>query len=118
MKAIYLSETKKNIRDVYVTDEKVFCKQDILRTPDDFKGVEYIFSTWGMPEFTESEIKTYLSSLKAVFYGAGTVKYFAKPFFECGAKVFSAWAANAVPVAEYTVAQIILANKGFYSEFF
>ena len=28
--------------------------------------------------------------------------------------VFSAWAANAVPVAEYTLAQIILANKGFF----
>lgn len=114
MKAIYLSETEKNIRDVYATDERVFCKQAILCEPDGFKDVEYIFSTWGMPEFTEDEIKTYLPSLKAVFYGAGTVKYFAKPFLECGVKVFSAWAANAVPVAEYTVAQIILANKGFY----
>ena len=28
--------------------------------------------------------------------------------------MFSAWAANAVPVAEYTVSQIILANKGFF----
>ena len=28
--------------------------------------------------------------------------------------MFSAWAANAVPVAEYTVAQIILANKSFF----
>ena len=32
----------------------------------------------------------------------------------CGVKVFSAWAANAVPVAEFTVAQIILANKGYF----
>ena len=29
-------------------------------------------------------------------------------------KIFSAWGANAVPVAEFTVAQIILANKGFF----
>ncbi|MBQ8407355.1 MAG: glycerate dehydrogenase [Clostridia bacterium] len=33
----------------------------------------------------------------------------------CGVKVFSAWAANGVSVAEYTVAQIILANKGFFT---
>jgi len=30
-------------------------------------------------------------------------------------RVFSAWAANAVPVAEYTLAQILLANKNFYA---
>ena len=29
--------------------------------------------------------------------------------------MFSAWAANGVPVAEYTVSQIILANKGFFA---
>ena len=28
--------------------------------------------------------------------------------------MFSAWAANAIPVAEYAVSQIILANKGFF----
>jgi phosphoglycerate dehydrogenase-like enzyme len=68
-----------------------------------------------MPTFTEEEIKSCLPSLKAVFYGAGTVQAFARPFLNCGVKVFSAWAANAVPVAEYTVAQIVLANKGFFS---
>jgi len=52
--------------------------------------------------------------LKCVFYGAGTVQSFARPFLNCGVKVFSAWAANAVPVAEFTVAQIILANKGYF----
>jgi phosphoglycerate dehydrogenase-like enzyme len=42
------------------------------------------------------------------------VQFFARPFLACGVKVFSAWAANAVPVAEMTVAEIILANKGFF----
>lgn len=31
-----------------------------------------------------------------------------------GIEIFSAWAANAVPVAEFTVAQIILASKGYF----
>ncbi len=35
-------------------------------------------------------------------------------FFACGVRVFSAWAANAVPVAETVFAQIVLANKGFF----
>ncbi len=80
----------------------------------ELKEVEFIFSTWGMIPLAEAEIRRFLPSLKAVFYAAGTVQYFAKPFLNLGIKVFSAWAANAVPVAEYTVAQIILANKGFF----
>ncbi len=72
------------------------------------------FSTWGMPAFTCEEIATHLPHLRAVFYAAGSVQGFAAPFLESGVRVFSAWGANAIPVAEYTVAQIILANKGFY----
>jgi phosphoglycerate dehydrogenase-like enzyme len=67
-----------------------------------------------MPVLTEDEIKACLPRLKCLFYGAGTVRKFARPFLNCGVKVFSAWAANAVPVAEMTVAEIILANKGFF----
>ncbi|MBQ7957858.1 MAG: hydroxyacid dehydrogenase [Clostridia bacterium] len=75
---------------------------------------EIAFSTWGMPQFTKEEIAKYMPKLKAVFYSAGTVQYFARPFLESGVKVFSAFAANAVPVAEYTFAQISLAAKGFF----
>ncbi len=75
---------------------------------------EIAFSTWGMPKFTKEEIAEYMPKLKAVFYAAGTVQYFARPFLESGIKVFSAFAANAVPVAEYTFAQITLAAKGYF----
>ncbi len=75
---------------------------------------DYLFSTWGMPAPTEEEIREYMPRLKAVFYAAGSVQEFARPFLNCGVKVFSAWAANAVPVAEFTVAQIILSGKGFF----
>ena len=88
-----------------------------LRNSEDLfelKKVEYIFSTWGMAELSEEEIKNILPNLKAVFYAAGTVQYFARPYMNCGVKVFSAWGANAVPVAEVAAAEIILANKGFF----
>lgn len=114
MKKIYLCTNRKNVKNVYATDDTVYTKDDVLSEPEKFKATEYVFSTWGMPTFTEEEIKRCLPSLKAVFYGAGSVQAFARPFLNCGIKVFSAWAANAVPVAEYTVAQIILANKGFF----
>ena len=115
MNRIYLCEKQEQIRNVYCDTGRVYTKAEVLNTPQLFQNTEYVFSTWGMPAFTEEEIKSCLPSLKAVFYGAGTVQAFARPFLNCGVKVFSAWAANAVPVAEYTVAQIILANKGFFS---
>lgn len=114
MKTFYMCNQVHNIPRIYGTNEPVFTKADVLSDPARFADAEYIFSTWDMEVFTEDEIKTYLPSLKAIFYGAGSVQYFARPFLNCGIKVFSAWAANAVPVAEYTVAQIILANKGFF----
>ena len=114
MKTIYLCDEPKYVRDIYLTSDKIYSKADILSNAEAFEDVEFVFSTWGMPQFSEDEIKEYLPSLKAVFYAAGSVQYFARPFLSCGIKVFSAWAANAIPVAEYTVAQIVLANKGFF----
>lgn len=95
-------------------ESTLYTKDDVLKAPQAFSKVETIFTTWGMPAFTEEEIRTAFPSLKAVYYAAGSVRYFAAPFLSCGVRVHSAWAANAVPVAEYTTAQILLANKGFF----
>lgn len=73
-----------------------------------------IFSTWDMPHFTREELQKCFPALRAVFYAAGSVQHFAREFLAAGAHVFSAWAANAIPVAEYAAAQILLANKGFH----
>jgi phosphoglycerate dehydrogenase-like enzyme len=80
----------------------------------ELRDVEIAFATWGVPAFTEEELERWLPNLRVIFYGAGSVQAFARPFLARGVKVVSAWAANAVPVAEFTVAQIVLANKGFY----
>lgn len=126
MKAIFLCEKSDKIFSVYNAqtvsalqgqadiEKRIYTKADVLCDPVSFSEVEFIFSTWGMPSFTEDEIRSCFPSLRCVFYGAGTVQAFARPFLHCGVKVFSAWAANAVPVAEMTVAQIILANKGYF----
>ena len=122
MKSIFLCNKKSSVEKVYADsfdklniDRKVYTRADVVADPDAFSEVEYIFSTWGMPEMSEEEIKKCFPNLKCVFYAAGSVQAFARPFLHCGVKVFSAWAANAVPVVEYTLAQIILANKGFFA---
>lgn len=114
LKEIYLCDIAENISRVFGYEGRVFSGDELLADPGNFTDTEFVFSTWGMPVLTEEQIRTCLPKLKAVFYGAGSVQSFARPFLACGVKVFSAWAANAVPVAEYTVAQIVLANKGFF----
>lgn len=125
-KALLMTSDKENCLKVYeqtVIDalahevewmEPIFDINELDSRAEDLACTEYIFSTWGMFELSDADIKKYLKKLKAVFYSAGTVKYFAEPFIANDIAVFSAWAANAVPVAEFTVAQIILAGKGYF----
>ncbi len=112
---VYSESTKKVLEEIAaLKPEYRFKKGDLLAAPEKFADVEYIFSTWSMPALTDDEVAKCFPALKAIFYSAGTVQTFARPFMARGVKIFSAWAANAVPVAEYTVAQIILACKGFF----
>lgn len=93
-----------------------------LMSPEDFRDsahvpflreVEYVFSTWGMPKLEEADLQR-LPKLRAVFYAAGTVQGFARPLLARGITVVSGWAANAVPVAEFTAAQVILSLKSAF----
>lgn len=79
----------------------------------DLRDTEVIFSTWGMPALTEAQLDA-LPSLRVVFYAAGSVKAFAGPLLGRGVAVASAWRANAVPVAEFTLAQALLGCKGYF----
>ena len=112
--SVYDAKNLEKIREIVDPDETVYSLEMVKAEPEKFKDVKYIFSTWGMEAPDEEQIRSFFPALEAVFYGAGTVQKFARPFLNCGIKVFSAWAANAVPVAEFTFAQIILANKGYF----
>ena len=110
---VYTPEVLKKLGEYGELSEKIN-RKNLEENAEFLADCEIAFSTWGMPKFTKEEIAKYMPKLKAVFYSAGTVQYFARPFLESGIKVFSAFAANAVPVAEYTFAQISLAAKGFF----
>ena len=75
--------------------------------------VEVLFSTWGFPQINEAQLDK-MPDLRALFYAAGTVQQFARPLLQRDITVVSAWAANAVPVAQWTLAQILLAGKGMH----
>ncbi len=112
--AVYSDDMLARLSDEFDMLPYICSKDDFPALEGELQKVEYIFSTWGMPALSEEEIRRYLPRLKAVFYAAGTVQQFARPFIACEVDVFSAWAANAVPVAEVAASEILLANKGFF----
>lgn len=93
------------LKDTLVTRENV--DSGIL---DD---VEVIFSTWGMIPFTDVQLDR-MKKLKVIFYAAGATEYFSLKPLQHGVLVSSAWQANGLPVAEYTVAQILLGLKNYF----
>ncbi|MEZ4870600.1 MAG: hydroxyacid dehydrogenase [Caldilineaceae bacterium] len=85
--------------------------QSIATNPALLQEVEIIFSGWGMPRMDERFLAA-APNLKIVFYGAGSIKHCTTPaFWARQLPITSAYAANAVPVAEFTLAQILLALK-------
>jgi phosphoglycerate dehydrogenase-like enzyme len=70
-----------------------------------------LLTGWGSPVIDETAL-AHAVRLEAVVHAAGTIKsHVSAAVFARGIAVSSAASANALPVAEYTVAMILLANK-------
>ncbi len=117
---------KRHYPNIYDTEQRarvdrlvdVVCeplsRDDVAEFPEKLHGVEVILSGWGAP-LMDAAFFEHASELKAVFYGAGSVRSFVtRDFWERDLVLTSSWAANAVPVAEYTVAQIVLSLKNIW----
>jgi phosphoglycerate dehydrogenase-like enzyme len=75
------------------------------------KDCEIIFSGWGGPRIDETFLAA-APNVKAVFYGAGSIKgIVSDAFWNRDIIITSSWVANAVPVAEYTLSQIVFSLK-------
>lgn len=110
---VYGAGRRRRIEELARCHGEIVTTGNIERHAPDLGEVEAVFSTWGMPVLSEGQFAC-LPKLRAVFFAAGSVQGFARPYLERGITVVSAWAANAIPVAEYTLAQILLANKGYF----
>jgi phosphoglycerate dehydrogenase-like enzyme len=89
--------------------------ETIRSNPDLLHEVNFIFSGWGLPKLDEAFLSN-APNLKAVFYGAGSIKSIVTDaFWARGIPITSSYAANAVPVIEYTLSQIFFCLKrGWY----
>ena len=73
--------------------------------------VEFLLMGWGSPRL-DAELLAALPRLRAVLYGAGSIRaVVSDAFWARGLPICSAAAANAIPVAEYAHAAILLSLK-------
>lgn len=76
---------------------------------------EVLVTGWGCPVITPEVLRA-APRLRLIAHAAGTVKYTVDPgAYAAGIRVSHAAEANAVPVAEYTLAAILFANKQVFA---
>lgn len=109
---VYGQGRMEQIRNLIPMCEDIICSENLEKNRDFLQEVEVAFGTWDTPELTTEQIRTYLPNLKVLFYAAASVRYFAEPYLQCGVRILSAWKIMALPVAQFTVSLITLANKG------
>ncbi|MFV8814775.1 hydroxyacid dehydrogenase [Aerococcus urinaeequi] len=95
---------------IEIEDEVV----DLTTMPADDQ-VEVLLGGWGMQELTE-EVLDKLPNLKVIFYAAGTMKGIVTDgVWKRGIRITTANQANAQPVAEFALGQILIAMKNTYA---
>lgn len=112
---VYSKGRREQVNELFEVCPEVITPENFTANAAALRDVQAIFSTWGMFSFSEAHFAA-MPSLKAVFYGAGATDTFARPFLARDIIVCSAWQANAIPVAEFAAAQIILGLKGYFRD--
>jgi phosphoglycerate dehydrogenase-like enzyme len=111
---IYTSEIRQQIERLVEITAPPQTSLTIIDTPSVLSEAELIFTGWGCPVFDE-DLLGFAPNLKAVFYGAGSIRYLvSEAFWHQGIHITTAYRANDIPVAEFTLAQIILSLKRYW----
>ena len=106
---VYNPQVRARIEELVDIYAPLQTRESIKENPGVLEQARVIFSGWGMVKMDE-EFLLNAPNLDIVFYAAGTVKYFVTDAsWRKGVRVTSAAAANGIPVAEFTFAQIVSA---------
>lgn len=108
---IYSELERTAIRKLVDVPHPQYTSSSIRNNLGALSDIDYIISGWGSP-ILDDEILKAAPNLKAVFYGAGSIRRIVTPeFWAANIAITSASAANAIPVSEYTLSQILFSLK-------
>ncbi len=111
---IYSDEVLTKLCDLLDIKVELIDTNHLAEHRAELADVEFLFSFWGLSPISVADIKTYLPKVRMLFYAGGRVDRFEAPFRACGIGIVSAIGVHAIPVAEFTVAEILMANKGAF----
>lgn len=105
-------QVQNEIRQLVHIEAEPQSAETIKQNPGLLREVDLLFSGWGGPRLDAAFLQA-APRLQAVFYAGGTVNpIVTREFWERNIPITSAAGANAVPVAEYTLSQILFGLKG------
>jgi phosphoglycerate dehydrogenase-like enzyme len=108
---IYGPEQQAQIAKMVEMPAPVLSPAEALKRPDLLAEMEVLLSGWGGPVLDQAFLAL-APKLKALIYGAGSVRHMVGPEFWARKIVLTtAYAANAIPVAEFSLAHILLGLK-------
>ena len=111
LERIYSSNQRADIKQLIDVSAGCHSSTSVRDRLDILKDIDIILSGWGGPRMDQSILDA-APNLKAFFYGAGSVRGIVTPeFWEAKIPITSAAAMNAIPVAEYTLSQILFCLK-------
>lgn len=111
---VYTQNTENKIKCIADTvldaTGQISAQEDVKKLAE----VELLFTGWGAPHL-DAEALALLPKLRGVFHAAGTIRgIVSATFWERRIPICSAATLNAIPVAEYAFAQVILCLKQSY----
>ena len=68
--AVYSRELQEKLKSELNFLAPIKSEAELESRKDELQNVDYIFSTWGMAQLSEEEIKSRLPKLKAVYYAS------------------------------------------------
>lgn len=111
---VYPAQVLEGLADLVEWQAPAMTREQLADDPRVLSEVEILLTGWGSPVL-DAELLGHAPRLRAVLVAAGSVRPLTTPdFWARHIPVVSAASANAIPVAQFTLAQILLALKQFH----
>lgn len=108
---VYAADTRREIGSLVNIISEPLTADDVKADTSILKEVDVIFSGWGGLHLTEAFLDA-APNLEIVFHAAGSIKpIVSDAFWERDITITTANFANSIPVAEFTLSQILFALK-------
>lgn len=111
LSSVYGEASLAHLRALFRKVTVITPSADWPRFAGELETVDVLFSGWGAPLMDDAFLQ-HTPRLRAVFYAGGSVRYCTtEAFWRRGIRLTTAQAINAIPVADFTVAALIMGLK-------